>query len=200
MTRPTRGPTPTLRLVTDGEAEPGDDALFVLAAAGRTEAFDALVRRHEARLRGHCRSLLGDAALADEAAQETFLKLWNARASYRPDGRFRELLFTIAGNTCRSMGRKAAVRAVFLNFFGHEPAVTDDAARSHEVSEREVAVRRAIATLPPKFREPLLLRFVEDLPYDEIARVIGRTPSAARSRIHYGLKALADALPAELAP
>lgn len=196
MTRPTAH----LQLAPAPTDEAGDDALLLLAAAGREDAFRTLVRRYEAKVRGHCRSLLGDAALADEAAQETFLKLWMVRETYRPDGRFRELLFTIAGNTCRSLGRKRAVRDLFLRATGRAEETTSDASDTHAATEREVLVRRAIARLPAKFREPLLLRFVEELGYDEIARVIGRTPSAARSRIHYGLQALAAELPAELAP
>jgi RNA polymerase sigma-70 factor (ECF subfamily) len=52
--------------------------------------------------------------------------------------------------------------------------------------------------LPEKFRVPLALRFVDEMPYEEIARVIGRTTSAARSRVFYGLKELALLLPTEV--
>jgi RNA polymerase sigma-70 factor, ECF subfamily len=67
-----------------------------------------------------------------------------------------------------------------------------------ERTEQQLIVAAALAKLPEKFRIPLALRFLEEMPYEEIAQIIGRTPSAARSRIHYGLRELASLLPDEV--
>jgi RNA polymerase sigma-70 factor, ECF subfamily len=183
--------------------EPSDDYLMSLAAEGQQQAFATLVRRHEKKLRGFCELLLQDAAGARETAQEVFLKIWVQRGRYRPEGRFRELLFTIARNRCRSVHRRR--RLLELVSMDSTPAVKERLPSEHmstpeemERGERAALVRGALQKLPEKFRAPLALRFLEDMPYDEIARVIGRTESAARSRIHYGLKALEQLLPDEV--
>jgi len=67
-----------------------------------------------------------------------------------------------------------------------------------EEAQTLALVSAALHRLPDKFRVPLALRFVEGMPYDEIAQVIGRTPSAARSRVFYGLKSLAALVPQEV--
>lgn len=189
---------PHLRLVTPHD-EPTDDRLMVEAALGRRASFELLVRRHEARVRAFCLVQVRDRAIADELAQDVFLKLWEQRERYRPDGRLRELIFTIALNACRSHGRKSFVRSLFVAR-AERPESLPSHAGAVEASEERALLRAAIERLPEKFRVPLVLRFVEELPYDEIARVIGRTESATRSRIHYGLKALAELLPPEVLP
>jgi RNA polymerase sigma factor (sigma-70 family) len=197
MSRPSH-----LRIVKtapDEASEPSDDALMALAAGGRAHAFDTLVARHEQRVRRFCGLLTNDEVLARDLSQEVFLKLWATRERYRPEGRLREMLFTFARNLVRSHQRKQALRSVLGLRFGHpeEPATSGD---PHEDSERAMLVNRALQQLPEKFRTPLALRFVDDLAYEEIARVIGRTESAARSRVFYGLKALAALLPPEVQP
>lgn len=176
-----------------------DDALLQLAATGDVRAFEEIVRRHEQHLRRFCRLLVRDDALARDLAQESFLRVWQVRATYRPEGRLRELLLATARNLCRSHHRKEAVRTLFgLTRAQAEPRVSDG--DGLEEKERTVLVARALEQLPEKFRTPLALRFVEELSYEEIARVIGRTESAARSRVFYGLKALAALLPPEMLP
>ena len=108
-------------------------------------------------------------------------------------------LLTIARNECRShLRRKWLRQLVFLDAARDEGPPTPSVEPLALQLERDRLVRRALAQLPEKFRVPLTLRVVEQLDYDEVARVIGRTESAARSRIHYGLKALAEHLPQEL--
>ena len=193
----------TLRLVqASGQPEgPSDDSLMSLAAVDDAGAFATLVTRHQRSVRRLCEVILRDEAQARDVAQQTFLRVWEHRRRYRPRGRFRELLFTMARNESRRAFRRRSV----LSFFGlapqaHlEPAVeskTDDL----EVVQTRDLVHAAMRRLPEHFRVPLTLRFVEGLGHEQIAAVIGRTPSAARSRVHYGLKALAALLPEDLSP
>jgi RNA polymerase sigma-70 factor (ECF subfamily) len=196
-------PSPQLRLLVRQEGEPrdepADDVLMALAAGGDQAAFVRLVKRYERRIRSFCRLLLRDEAQARDVAQDVFLKAWERRAAYRPGGRMKEYLFTIARHHCHSVLRKRAVRA----WFGFEHASEEELSvpppgpDAIAASQTETLVARALQRLPEKFRVPLALRFVEGMAYEEIAQVIGRTPSAARSRIFYGLKALAAILPPE---
>lgn len=204
MTRP-----PELRLVpptpSAGSQDPTDDAHMLAAAAGDARAFAALVDRHQPALRRFCRSILGDEAAARDAAQETFLRLWAGRDRYRAEGHFVAFLFTLARNHCRSLQRRRALRA-WVGLGSDEataarsPSVDPSAPDALMTHERHRLVAAALDRLPEKFRTPLVLRFVDELPYEDIARVIGRTPSAARSRVHYGLIELKRRLPAEVLP
>jgi RNA polymerase sigma-70 factor, ECF subfamily len=174
------------------------------ARTGNQQAFLTLARRYEARIRSFCTLLVRDQATAYELAQEVFLSLWNSRERLVAKGKFKELLFTIARNHCRTHLRKQRLRQlVGLDAAQLERPEMFSQADSHadrETSEARRLVRTALEALPEKFRVPLALRFVENLEYDEIARIIGRTESAARSRIHYGLKELAALLPPEVMP
>jgi len=177
-----------------------DDALMALAAQDNEGAYVTLVRRYERRIRAFCRLLLRDEVLAADVAQEVFLKVWEKRRDYRAGGRMKEYLFTIARHHCQSAARKRAVRA----WLGLDEVPEEQLQRPHEGAEALAEaqtfamVAAALHRLPDKFRVPLALRFVEGMPYEEIAQVIGRTPSAARSRVFYGLKSLAELLPAEV--
>lgn len=189
-------------------AEPrSDDYLMALAAEDRSAAFGELVSRYEGKVRAFCSMLVHDEALGRDLAQEVFLKLWGSRSRFRAQGKFRPMLFTIARNHCRTSLRKKRLRSLL----GLEDSV-DSALHAHAAhaganaqeqlleEERGLLVRRALEALPEKFRLPVMLRFCDEMPYEEIAAIIGRTESATRSRVHYGLKALQLLLPAEVLP
>jgi RNA polymerase sigma-70 factor, ECF subfamily len=193
----------SLRLVRpDAAASPSasDDYLMSLVAAGQEQAFSELVRRYQPRVERFCQLLLGDSQAAADAAQEIFCKLWERRLQYRPQNRLRELLFMMARNHCRSLGRRKWLKAL-VSIEDSVQAQNLEGPRFDQTVERteqQLIVAAALAKLPEKFRIPLALRFLEEMPYEEIAQIIGRTPSAARSRIHYGLRELASLLPDEV--
>src|SRR3989339_2019491 len=81
-----------------------DDELMELAATDPTDAMSELIRRYHERVRSYCRKW--DARCGDDLAQDVFLKLWNARPSYRPEGQFPVYLFTIVRNVCRNVSRQ----------------------------------------------------------------------------------------------
>jgi RNA polymerase sigma-70 factor (ECF subfamily) len=180
--------------------EPSDDALMCAVAAGDRRAFAALVERHQPRVQAFVQAITRDPQLARDLAQEVFLRVWSTRAGYRPEGRFAAFVFTLARNFARSANRRRAIRALF----GARPDPAEAGLGPVEPAEallRTESIRLVAAgleRLPERFRVPLLLRFAEEMAYEDIARVIRRTPSAARSRVHYGLKALARLLPEEV--
>src|SRR5688572_9030983 len=79
-----------------------DDELMLLARAGASGAFAALAGRYMTRLVQFCAKMLGDRHAAEEIAQETWLKLWTARESYVPRGKFPVLLYTVARHRCQN--------------------------------------------------------------------------------------------------
>jgi RNA polymerase sigma-70 factor (ECF subfamily) len=180
-----------------------DDGLMLLAAAGNSSAFAEVVSRNERAVRRFCFGMLGNRAQADEVAQDAFLKLWEKRKQYRPCNKLRAFLFLIAKNRCISIIRRRAV----ISFIGLDSVMPESLSQfgvqahrcslEHDIDERDTMLRAAVALLPIKLRAAVILRFIDGMSYDEIAQIIGRSASAARSRVHYGLKALAVSLPEE---
>src|SRR5687768_10616228 len=90
----------------DRPAEERSDAeLMLLASAGSEDAFEALVRRHLARVQQFASSYLGDPAAGAEVAQEALLKVWHTRREFRPVRPFSVFLFTLVRNLCRNWHR-----------------------------------------------------------------------------------------------
>lgn len=190
-------PATHLRLVDPHPNEElSDEALLAQAAKGDPSAFADLAKRYERSLLSFCRALVGDGEAARDLAQDTLLEVWRARQRYLPTSTFRAYLFTIARNRGRSLGRWRSIR----RFVGLDQLKTtvESPAAPLLVADRDRQLWASLERLPEHFRIPLVLRFVEELEYEEIAAIIGRTPSTARSRVHYALKALADLLPLEL--
>lgn len=189
---------PHLRPVDDpsppASDEPSDEALMLLAQSGDRAAFSRLVTRHQRAVRRLAETIVGDPELARDLAQETFVAAWAARERFDAGRALRPWLFTIARNHARSKQRWRRIRTMVG--LGDASLYEAPVASDRLVADEEAQlVRAALDRLPEKFRVPLILRFVEELDYDAIAEVIGRTPSTARSRIHYGLKHLAAKLP-----
>jgi RNA polymerase sigma-70 factor (ECF subfamily) len=164
-------------------------------------AFRVLVVRHALRLATFCGRMLGDRASAPEVAQDVWLALWDARRRWEPTGRFSAFLYTIAFSRCRNAARARRRRgAVFspepLPLDAQDPARRDEVDRLLEAERRE-RLWEALGTLPTAMREAVLLRFVEDLSYDEIERVVDANASTVRSRVHHALRRLRDRLGSE---
>jgi RNA polymerase sigma-70 factor (ECF subfamily) len=173
-----------------------DDALMALARAGHRDAFAVLVERHAARVASTCVRLVQDQAMGLELAQETWLAVWSERARYRAEGQFRGWLTTLARNACRNQLRSQQARR------RHEQQVEpllpphDDVERLL-AGERERRLQRALGRLPEDMREVLVLRFTDELRYEQIERMLGVSESTLRSRVHHALKRLRRYLEAD---
>ena len=169
-----------------------DDELMTLAQAGVRDAFAVLVERHAERLAQTCSRFVNDPHAGAELAQETWVALWAARSQYRADGKFVVWLLTSARNRCRNhlrhqgVGRNHSLRAAAQ---GIEPPSANQI-DSLLVEERRRRVRAAVSQLPGRMREALLLRYAEDLHYDQMAEVLRVGESTLRSRVHHGLRLL----------
>jgi len=168
-----------------------DDELMTLAQAGLRDAFAVLVERHAERLVQVCARFVNDGELGAELAQDTWVSLWSERAKYRADGRFVVWLITAARNRCRNHARQRGVVRRHA-----ETATHAEAPPSAEqidrllLEERRRRVREALGRLPERMREAVLLRYAEELGYDEMATVLSVGESTLRSRVHHGLRLL----------
>jgi RNA polymerase sigma-70 factor, ECF subfamily len=161
------------------EAAIPDEELVRRILAGEEYLFEALVRRHQGRILAHVARMVGNREDALDLTQEIFLKVFQALDRYKPEFKFSTWLFRIAGNAAIDQLRKKKPRTVPLEATDHEGRVSSPEYKSLELDpfgqlrnvERGGAIARAIAELPPEFRELIALRHFTGLSYEEIAQV-----------------------------
>jgi RNA polymerase sigma-70 factor (ECF subfamily) len=166
-----------------------DDAgLAVAARDGDRDAFMWLVRGHQARVRALAYGMLGDRALAEDVAQEAFLRAWRGIAGFRGDAAFSTWIYSIARRVALEFARKRTVATVPLDLAPHtaDPSGTDPELRGD--------LERAIAALEPAHREAFLLVAVLGLPYSEVSRMIGVPTGTVASRVFRARERLAEAM------
>ncbi len=155
----------------------GESDLIRRAQSGDTEAFGALVTRHERFVYNLALRVIGDAQEAEDLAQEAFVRAWLALANFRGQAQFRTWLFRIVTNLCYN--RLPGLRRE-LSAFGDDclmeapddaPANADPAA-SLEASEQQANLHREIDGLPESYRLLIVLRYQQELSYEEIASVV----------------------------
>src|SRR5919112_2416025 len=159
-----------------------DGVLVHAALAGDDRAFTTLVDRHAPACLRFARRMLGELADAEDAAQETFLRAFNALRSYDDATPFRTWLFAILVNRCRTslLRRSRRERRVVRAETEVQCAASGDEARAFEFRDE---IAWALAALPEEQREAFLLKHVEDLSYDEMVVVTGAGASALRMRV-----------------
>lgn len=172
---------------------------------GDREAFTELVDRHKNGLLGFLTAMTRDRDRAEELAQDTFVRLYESARRYEERGQFVPYLFRIATNLVRSEERKrrrreALFRLFALNGNGHHGrgsspttvAETPQAACLRE--ELRARLNEALASLPIRYRSPLVLREMEGWSYSEIARALACEEGTVKSRIHRGRARLKELL------
>ena len=169
-----------------------DENLMLAAARGDTAAFEQLVLRHQSSAWNAAYRFLGDAAEAEDVAQQAFLNILEAAGRYEPSASFRTYLYRIVTRLCIDRSRKK------------QPAYTDDLpvraapasspAEAVERRERDEAVRAAIATLPGRQRMAVVLRYYEGLSGAEIAAAMGTSAKAVERLLARGRTGLGQIL------
>ena len=177
-------------------SDAADEDLVRRFLAGDAGAFTELVTRHERRVYGLCLRILSDRDEAADAAQDAFLMVVRKLDQFRGDSAFTTWLHRVTVNICYDHLRKAQRRPLLhrIEDDGLEPAsgppVPDHA---DEVAGAHV-VAAALALVPEDFRVALVLADVQDLPYDQIAKVLDVPIGTVKSRVHRGRIALARAM------
>lgn len=157
-----------------------DPAIPLRARDGDVAAFAELVEFFHLRCLRYARYMLGEEEDAEEAVQDTFVRVYDHLGQFRPDARFEPWLFRILANRCRTV-RERRRRRESLVTTGELPAVAAEApAISQDLLEE---VEAALEELPTEQREAFLLRHVEDLSYEDMAVITGVRLSALRMRV-----------------
>ena len=162
---------------------------------GDDSAFDRIVERHSADVAALANRLLGWPREVDDVVQEVFVAAFLGLRKFRGECRLRTWLFTITVNECRSFRHRLRRRRPLAivaetEIAGLGPG-SDEAAMDEETHAR---VRRAVQTLPQKYREVMVLRYLQGLETQEICELLGITVNAMQVRLNRARKRLKEQL------
>ena len=171
---------------------PTDDDLVRRVTGGDAGSYAILVERYYERSLRFGLRMLGNRADAEEAVQNAFVRVYRALDKYDARSRFESWLFQIVANQCRTLGAKRRRRErTFVPIdathdFGEPPAAAE--------VYRSMDVQRALDQLSPDQREALLMFYMEDRSYEDIADVTGLGVSALKMRVKRAREQLRKAL------
>lgn len=175
-----------------------DEADVERVLAGDVSAFEGIVRRWQGPLLNLAYRFCHDRGRAEEMAQEAFLRTYRALGQWRKDAVFSTWLFALATNLYRSELRRIPARTVPLQDIA-EPADARASDGGLEDHDRDLAVRRAVFALPPKYREALLLFYFHEMDVTTAARSLGLPEGTVKARLSRGREILRGKLPQRLA-
>ena len=186
---------------------PDPDAQLMLRfSRGDEPCFIELVKTHKQRVFAFAYRFLGNAADAEDAAQEVFIKVYNARDKYVVKAKFTTWLFVITRNTCMNYLNKRSKSGMFVSLDDEQGEREDAPAlqvadakdpppiESLLYDERTAAVKYALDSLPENQKTAVLLSRYEELSYEAIAEVMGCSVKAVKSLLHRAKTGLKEKL------
>lgn len=174
-----------------------DAALMQRAARGDLAAFEELVRKYQKSVINTAYRFTGNPSVAEELAQEVFVRIYKAARSYKPTARFSTWLFTIVRNICSNYRQREG------KFDRFTTSNIDLTTRLQEKNNPESdlirkqmqqEIQKAIQELPESLRLPLILSQFQKMQYSEIAKVMNLTLVAVKVRIHRARQSLMEKL------
>lgn len=188
----------------NGYADPVEEALqdrrdALAAQAGDRDAFARLVRRYTRRVHDLARRMLRDADEAEDVVQHAFLNAWRALDRFEADRPFRNWLLRIASNLCRNR-LAARKRSRELPPRGGDDPLPETPAPGGDPppagSWTPGRVRAAIEALPERYRLPVILHYVQNLPLADVAEIADAPVATVKTWLHRGRAALKEILAA----
>jgi RNA polymerase sigma-70 factor (ECF subfamily) len=169
-----------------GQKGPSDLDLAQASAAGNSDAFEQIYRRHFRRVYALCLRMLGDPTQAEDLTQDVFVNLFNKIGSFRGESAFTTWLHRMTVNQVLMFFRKASTRSELTTDEGETPVQivrgTEDP-NAMPVVDR-IALERAIAQLPPGYRTVFVLHDVEGHDHEEIANILEVSQGTSKSQLH----------------
>jgi RNA polymerase sigma-W factor len=171
-----------------------DTALVRRTLAGEQDAFAQLVERYKDPVYHVAYRMLSNAAEAEDVAQETFVRAFTQLGTYKPEHRFSTWLLSIASHLAIDQLRRRRFLALPLDEVPFLEWLADDETGPEEaalVDEQQDEMQRLISKLPAKYRAVVVLRYWQDLSYEEIATALNLTPALVKARLHRARELLA---------
>jgi len=150
-------------------------------ATGHIAEFEALVLEHQDKVFRLCYSMLGDRAQAEDAAQEAFLRVWKSLDKFRGESSASTWIFAVTRNVCLT----AITRR-------RDFASVEEADRVPRVERQpDFDIARLVAQLPENFRQVVMLFYMEERSYEEVARMLDMPLGTVKTHLHRARKQLA---------
>ena len=193
MAKPNLKPVPSI-------SEQSDEMLVSAFQAGEDSAFQILLARHQKPVYNFLYKFIRNEEATEEAFQEVFLRVVRSINEYRPSAKFTTWLYTIARNYCIDLSRKEKFRRHYsLSDKSSEDSdrledrIADDSAGADNTSsanELERILYEVLDDLNPEQREVFLMREVQGLQFDEIAKITKTSSNTVKSRMRYALQGI----------
>jgi RNA polymerase sigma factor (sigma-70 family) len=172
-------------------ADLDDAALVAASVAGHREAFDVIVERHRRAVYQVCYRFVNNHEDASDLAQDAFVRAWKGLKNFKGQSALSTWLYRIAVNVCLNrVSAKTPINEPIESGEVFEDTRIEGAQHAMIREERAVAVRKAIASLPPKQRATLILRTYHDMPHQQIAEVLGSSVGAVKANFFHALNNL----------
>ena len=165
------------------------------ALDGDQRAFAHLVDAYKVPVYNICCRMLGNPSDAEDAAQETFVRVYSRLGSYDPQLKLSSWILAVASHFCIDRLRRQHIKWQSLDELLPTLEVRDESAQPEDLlllDERRSEVGALLQSLPPEYRIVITLRYWEDLSYEEISGTLGCTESAVKSRLYRAREVLAQ--------
>ena len=174
-----------------------DETLVMLTLAGEQTAYEVLVNRYQKAAISAAISVTKNHFMAEDAAQETFVRVYARLSTYDPQRKFSSWILSIASHYCVDRLRRRHGNTVSMEEIMSWRWLPDDKPKPEErtlAHEESATIQRLLSELPDQHRLVIILRYWQDMSYEEIAEVTGSTVSAVKSRLHRAREQMAQRL------
>lgn len=182
----------------DSKAVLTDEQLVAQYKQGNTAVLELFVYRYHPAIYAYLYRLTSKRQLAEDLAQECFVRVFTAFQTGRLPERFRPWIYRIATNLCRDVWKSGAYRyevtAQDTGVYDAADGGLDTVASFLEKQDEREAVIAALSALPEEERQIVVLRFYQDLKLDEIAELLELPSGTVKSKLYRAFKRLADTL------
>jgi RNA polymerase sigma-70 factor (ECF subfamily) len=172
-----------------------DRALLQLFKEPNTKerAFTDLMKKYQERLYWHIRRLVVEHEDANDVLQNMFIKVWNGLENFREDSQLYTWLYRIATNECLSFLEQQKKRSA-VSFEDIQDGLSEQvkASENFDANKLEWKLQLAIQQLPEKQRVVFTLRYYDEMPYEEMSRVLDTSEGALKASYHHAAKKIED--------
>jgi RNA polymerase sigma-70 factor (ECF subfamily) len=161
--------------------------------ATKERAFTEIVKKYQERLYWHIRRMLVDHEDSNDVMQNVFIRVWNALSGFREDAQLYTWLYRIATNECLTFIEQQKKKATTsLSHIESGLANKIRADKDFDANKLEWKLQLAIQQLPEKQRVVFNLRYYDDMPYEEMSRILDTSTGALKASYHHAAKKIED--------
>ena len=172
-----------------------DSELLVMfrEPASKEKAYTSIIRKYQERLYWHIRRMVVDHEDANDVLQNVFIRVWNGLENFREDAKLYTWLYRVATNECLTFLEQQKRKAT-VSMDGMEEGLSNQvkADKDFDASKIEWKLQLAIQRLPEKQRLVFNLRYYDEMPYEQMSRVLETSEGALKASYHHAVKKIED--------